>query len=91
MSTSRWKTRGLAGARRARQGVNVSRGYHCATSSGTAAISLRKTVGPMFEVACHEGNYAIENILRGLRALDGTPREPTSEPGIICSDCEAPR
>ena len=45
----------------------------------------------MYEVACHEGNYAIENILRGLRALDGTPREPTSEPGIICSDCEAPR
>ena len=61
------------------------------TSMWTAAISLRKTVGPMFEVACHEGNYAMENILRGLRALDGTPREPTSEPGIICSDCEAPR
>ena len=61
------------------------------TSPWTAAISLRSTVGPMFEVACHEGNYAIENILRGLRALDGTPREPTAEPGVICTDCERDR
>ncbi len=61
------------------------------TGPWTAAISLRSTVGPMYEVACHEGNYSIENILRGLRALDGTPREPTAEPGVICTDCERDR
>ena len=24
--------------------------------------------GPLFEYACHEGNYALENILAGARA-----------------------
>ena len=61
------------------------------TSTWTAAISLRKTAGPVYEVACHEGNYAIENILRGARAQDGTPDAPVAEPGTICWDCEPPR
>lgn len=43
----------------------------------------------IYEVACHEGNYAIANILRGARALDGTPDEPVHEPGKICWDCES--
>ena len=30
------------------------------------------TSGPMFEYACHEGNYGILNILRGARAQDGS-------------------
>ncbi len=58
------------------------------TRHWTAAISLRTTPGPMYEVACHEGNYAIVNILSGLRAQDGTPKEPSAEPGVICWDCE---
>ena len=58
------------------------------TSSWTAAISLRATAGPMYEVACHEGNYAIGNILRGHRAQDGTPKAAVAEPGVICWDCE---
>ena len=58
------------------------------TSPWTAAISLRETIGPMYEVACHEGNYAIENILRGHRAQDGTPKAAVAEPGVICWDCE---
>jgi len=33
----------------------------------TAEIPLVKT-GWMFEFACHEGNYSIENSLRGVRA-----------------------
>ena len=45
-------------------------------------------VGPMFEVACHEGNYAVPNIMRGARAQDGTPDEAPDEPGILCWDCE---
>ncbi len=28
----------------------------------------------IYEYACHEGNYAIENILRGARALEKTPK-----------------
>ncbi len=60
-------------------------------SPWTAALSLRRTDGPAYEVACHEGNYSLENILRGLRALDGTPKAPTAEPGVICWDCEPPR
>lgn len=26
--------------------------------------------GPIFEYACHEGNYAIEDILGGLRKME---------------------
>ena len=29
---------------------------------------MRKTAGPLFEYACHEGNYGIAGILRGARA-----------------------
>ena len=57
----------------------------------TAALSLRKIDGHAYEVACHEGNYALENILRGLRALDGTPDAPAAEPGVLCWDCEPPQ
>ena len=57
----------------------------------TAALSLRRIDGQVWEVACHEGNYAIENILRGARALDGTPEAPVAEPGVRCWDCEPPR
>ena len=57
-------------------------------SPWTAAVSLRKTDHPVYEVACHEGNYAIENILRGARAQDGTPDAPVFEEGKICWDCE---
>ena len=58
------------------------------TASWTAAISLRQTDARMYEVACHEGNYAIVNILRGARAQDGTPKAAVAEPGVICWDCE---
>ena len=33
----------------------------------TAAIPLRKSDVPIFEYACHEGNYGLLNILRGAR------------------------
>ena len=26
--------------------------------------------GPIFEYACHEGNYGMENLLRGARVLE---------------------
>ncbi len=33
----------------------------------TAAIPMRKSPVPIFEYACHEGNYGLLNILRGAR------------------------
>ena len=38
------------------------------TRPWTALVPMRKTEGPMFEYACHEGNYAMEGILGGARA-----------------------
>ena len=34
----------------------------------TAAIPMTKTQGPIFEYACHEGNYGMTNLLSGARA-----------------------
>ena len=30
--------------------------------------------GPLFEYACHEGNYSMENILAGARVEEETAR-----------------
>jgi hypothetical protein len=38
------------------------------TKSWTAALPMRKTPDQIFEYACHEGNYALTNILRGARS-----------------------
>jgi hypothetical protein len=41
-------------------------------------ISFPLTADPdyrIYEYACHEGNYAIENILRGARALEKAPKK----------------
>ena len=40
------------------------------TGPWTAAIPLSKIEGPLFEYACHEGNYAIEGILAGSRVTE---------------------
>ena len=40
------------------------------TSPWTASIPMRRTDVPMYEYACHEGNYAMPNILAGERALE---------------------
>ena len=37
-------------------------------SSWTAVFPMRKSEGPIFEYACHEGNYGMFNILSGARA-----------------------
>jgi hypothetical protein len=37
------------------------------TSSWTAEIPMRKSADPMFEYACHEGNYSLTNVLTGAR------------------------
>jgi hypothetical protein len=38
------------------------------TKSWTAELPLTKTQGPIYEYACHEGNYALVDILAGARA-----------------------
>ena len=39
-------------------------------TSWTAEIPWKKTKGPVYEYACHEGNNMIVNILRGARVAD---------------------
>jgi hypothetical protein len=49
------------------------------TRPWTASVPLVKAEGPLYEYACHEGNYGITNILTGSRAQD--KRAPaTAEP-----------
>jgi hypothetical protein len=38
------------------------------SSPWTARIPMNAAQGPLFEYACHEGNYALEGILAGARA-----------------------
>jgi hypothetical protein len=45
-------------------------------TSWTAEWPFRATDSKIFELACHEGNYAIENFLRGARAEE--QRQPAS-------------
>ena len=45
------------------------------TSPWTAMMPLRRTDGPLFEYACHEGNVGLGGILAGARNLD-TQRIP---------------
>lgn len=40
------------------------------TKSWSAAIPMVRTAGPIFEYACHEGNYGIANVLSGARAQE---------------------
>ena len=44
------------------------------TDSWTAMIPLKKTDDTIFEYACHEGNYGMEGILAGARALEKAPQ-----------------
>ena len=40
------------------------------TKPWTAQIPVTRTKGPIFEYACHEGNYAMMDILAGARAAE---------------------
>ena len=35
---------------------------------------MTKIQGPMYEYACHEGNYALSNVLGGARAQERAPK-----------------
>ena len=38
------------------------------TKPWSGEVLMRQTPGPMYEYACHEGNYGLQNILAGARA-----------------------
>ena len=40
------------------------------TAPYTVMMPLRRTDGPIFEYACHEGNYGLYGILAGARELE---------------------
>ena len=42
----------------------------------SAMVPLVRTEGPLYEYACHEGNYALPNILAGARAQEKKPEAP---------------
>ena len=51
------------------------------TRPWTAVIRLRRTPIPLYEVACHEGNfYTMEGMLRGARAEERRASESTTQP-----------
>ena len=55
----------------------------------TAAIPMKRAAAPLFEYACHEGNYGMRNMLSGARVEearvsgrgDGAPRGSAAAPG----------
>lgn len=47
----------------------------------TALAPLQKTIGPIFEFACHESNYGIANILAGARADEKRAAEAAQKKG----------
>ena len=49
------------------------------TSPWTASQPMRRTDMPMFEYACHEGNYSMEGILAGARAEEKAAAEAGSQ------------
>jgi hypothetical protein len=45
------------------------------TRPWTAQVPMTKTEGPIFEYACHEGNYGMTNLLAGARLQEKTAEE----------------
>ena len=44
------------------------------TKAWSGAFSMRRTDAHLYEVACHEGNEGLFNILRGARAEERGPK-----------------
>jgi hypothetical protein len=46
----------------------------------TAILPMTKIAGPIYEYACHEGNYGIVGILAGARAQEKAAEEAAKNP-----------
>ncbi|MGH7341374.1 MAG: hypothetical protein ACREKH_12865, partial [Candidatus Rokuibacteriota bacterium] len=51
------------------------------TRPWTAELGMRKTTGPLFEHACHEGNYGLYNTLAGARLAERKAAEEAKKKG----------
>jgi len=51
------------------------------TRPWSAELPMMKTIGPIFEHACHEGNYGLYNILAGARAEEKRAAEEAARKG----------
>jgi hypothetical protein len=51
---------------------------HTWTRPWTASIPLWRVPGPIYEYACHEGNYGLPNILRAQRVQDAKTSRPST-------------
>jgi hypothetical protein len=49
------------------------------TKPWSAEMPMRSTTGPLFEHACHEGNYGLYNILAGARAEEKKVADETAK------------
>ena len=49
------------------------------TRPWSAAVPMRKTEGPLFEYACHEGNYGMINLLAGARRQEKAAEQAAKE------------
>ena len=49
------------------------------TEPWTAEVPMTKSVGPIFEHACHEGNYGVRNTLAGARREEKEAAEATTK------------
>ena len=49
------------------------------TRPWTAAIPMTKIEGPLFEYACHEGNYCLQDILSGARLQEKAAEEASKK------------
>jgi hypothetical protein len=45
------------------------------TKSWTVSVPMSKTDEPIYEYACHEGNYGMKNLLSGARAMEKAAAE----------------
>jgi len=54
------------------------------TRPWTAAVPMTKIEGPLYEYACHEGNYAMIGILSGARAKEKAAAEAANKGARVC-------
>jgi len=52
------------------------------TRPWSAELPMKKTIGPLFEHACHEGNYGLYNTLVGARLEEKKAAEEAAKNGI---------
>ncbi len=49
------------------------------TKPWSGELLMKRTKGPIYEYACHEGNYGLANILAGARAAEKSAAKPTNQ------------